>query len=134
MVLVNVFGREVELDDDLARLVRALDSHLRGLEVSSARTDEHATAETGRAACRHYLVSFCILNWLETWTDLTMLAAAVSVCEDATLVVDYDGCTNDRPDDPDLLSLYLHGTGSPEQLAGVIEGLAAEQPRHFKIG
>ena len=127
MVLVNVFGREVELDENLARLVRALDAHLMGLEIRSSLLDEIGKYETSQQPPRHFYVTFCILNWWYAWRDLALLAGALSKCNDLTLSVDYDGCYNDRPDDPQLLDLYLHGKGNPEQLASAIEGLANEQ-------
>jgi hypothetical protein len=132
MVLVDVFGREVELDENLARLVRALNAQLVAIEVCSARWDAVEKAQTSQQSPRYLYVGFCIWNWWEAWRDLALISAALSKCNDLTLSVDYRGCYNDRPDDPQLLDLYLRGKGNPEQLAIAIEDLAADKPSHSK--
>ncbi|REK18348.1 MAG: hypothetical protein DWQ37_04330 [Planctomycetota bacterium] len=129
MIRVELSGGEVELDDNIARLVRACDQ-LPGLSTtSSCGGHESPNAEHGQQPLGQFYVSLCVANWWEAWRGLTMLTAATFMRCEGNLCFRYDGPQN-RPDDLRFLRVELHGTGDPDRLAKFVEYVVDDPAHH----
>ncbi len=142
MVRVELSGQEVELDENIARLVRACD-RLPGLSTtSSCGGHENPDAQSGQQPFGQFYVSLCVTNWWEAWRGLTMLAALRFMHHfEGYISFGYDGPSNladshklwaasPRQDHFRFVRVELHGASDPDRLARFVEGLVDDSSNH----